>query len=159
PGDRGWSYPRGPYDSIAQDAFSIHDHAGAIHVLNVSAQQYLHAQSRQAVLRGTGEALRKSSQYAGRMVDQHYSRQGGIDTAEFRPDRIADQSSDRAGHLYARRTGAHQDERQQVAVTAGVLFGLRLFKRAEDLVPNRHSVCQAFQSWRVFSEFIMSEVT
>jgi hypothetical protein len=44
-------------------------------------------------------------------------------------------------------------------MTAGVLFSLRLFKRAEDFIADRYCIRQAFQPWRVFSEFIMSEVT
>ncbi len=71
---------------------------------------------------------------------------------------MADQIGDRAGHFHAGGTGANQDKRQQVAMTAGVFLSLGLLERPEDLIPNRYGVGQAFQSRSILLKFIVPEV-
>src|SRR5580700_9597859 len=93
------------------------------------------------------------------MVDQYNSRRCRVDSPELRPEGIAHQNGDRAGHLHSSGPRANQDERQQVAVVAGVFLSLGLLKRAEHLIADGHSVRQALQSWSVLTEFVMSEVT
>src|SRR5215510_2406425 len=112
PGGGGRAYTRGPYDRIASDALSRHDHTRFVDVLNVAPEQDLHTQLLQALLRGAGEVLRKGSQYAWRLVDQYNSRRCRIDSPELRPERIADQNGDRTGHFYSGGTPANQHKRQ-----------------------------------------------
>src|SRR5229473_2609538 len=71
---------------------------------------------------------------------------------------MADQIGDRAGHFHAGGTGANQNKRQQVAMTAGVFLSFSLLERPEDLIPNRYGVGQVFQSWSILLKFIVSEV-
>ena len=91
-------------------------------------------------------------------ADQHDPRRCRIDAAEFRPKGDPAESRDRARHFDAGRAGADQDERQQIAVSRGVLLGLRPLECLQNFIADGDRVGEAFQTWRVLFKLIVTEV-
>ena len=58
------------------------------------------------------------------------------------------QNGDSARHFNTRGSGAHEDEREKVAMAGWVFFGLGLLKRLQDLVSNGDGIGEAFEAGR-----------
>ena len=121
------------------------------------SQSNLHAEAFQARLCRLREILREWSENPRRHVEQNDSRCFRIDAPELRLERVADQHGDRAGHFHSGWASADKHECQEIAVTAGVFLGFGLFERLQDLIADRDSVGQAFQTRRKLLEFVVAE--
>ena len=81
----------------------------------------LHAHLLQPRLRLLAELLAHRRQHRGRGVQQDHPRLGGIDVPERALQGVVGEFGDLPGHFHAGRTGADDDEGQQLLAPAGSL--------------------------------------
>ena len=149
---------RGPDHGPARDALAGHDDAVFVDPLDAVPQSYFDPEPLEPRLRGSRELLRERAEYARRHVDQDDARGDGIDPSELGAQRGPHQHRQRAGHLDPGRSGADEDERQEIAMPARILLGLRLLERPQNSVSDRDGVREALQAGRELLELLVPEV-
>ena len=132
--------------------------AVAVDVGDHGVELDLDAHLLQPGLRLEAELLAHRRQHRGRGVEQDDVRLGGIDVPEAALEGLVGQFLDLAGHLDAGRTGADDDEGQQLLAALGVAGALGLLEGAEDAAAQLQRVVDRLHAGRELGEVVVAEV-
>ena len=146
-------------DALGAAVLELHLEAALVDLGDHAAEHHLDAELLELLLGLLAELGTEGRQHLRRGVDEDDARLPGVDRAEVLAQRVVRQLGDLAGHLHAGRTGADDDEGQQVVdvVTAG---GTELghLEGAEDAAAELEGVVDALHAGRELGEVVVAEV-
>src|SRR5262245_23954139 len=119
---------------------------------------YFHAAARKRAQRIVRTARRKCWQQTRSRFHQHNARGARIDAAKIGGKRLSGNLRDRTGHLDAGSPATHDHKSQQAPLLLFILRQLGAFKGNQDAATDARRVLDAFQSWRKFRPFVVTEV-
>src|SRR6185295_3834777 len=136
-----------------------HDYAFLVNLIHAMAEPYFDAQPLQPPLGGRRNVFSECPQDAISHIHKDHTGREWIDPSELGVQSGLHHHCQRGGHLNPRRPGAHQDESQEVAVGARILFYLRALEGLEDAIADRYGVPQRLHSGSEALEFVVSKIT
>ena len=132
--------------------------AVAVDVGDHGVELDLDAHLLQPRLRLLAELLAHRRQHRGCGVEQDHPGLGRVDVPERALEGVVGELGDLAGHFHSGRTGADDDEGQQLFPAGRIAGPLGLLERAEDAAAQFQRVVDGLHTGRELGEMVVAEV-